>query len=375
MFKKFLKKLKNKLKKSKQVNEIKEQMFFSHLNLLLKSEEREKINLEAEGKAVISICWENIKYLFPHLSISTVDNNIIPQYIFLWGIGYNKFADKALQLAITLNLPVYIVEDGFLKSADTWCNWSADKKYRNGVSFTIDSKGVYFDATRATDLENLLNDKNLILTQEQLNRARTCIDLIVKNHLTKYNHQPIFTPEIGKNVKKVLVVDQSYGDFSILKGLANEETFNQMLEAAIKENPDADIIVKTHPDTLAGGRSGYFSHLQPHDNIYLQSEPINPISLLQYVDKVYVVSTQLGFEALLCNKEVHVFGMPFYAGWGVTHDRQKCIRRTNKRSVEELFYITYILYSFWVNPEKKQQCEIEDAMEYLLKLRKEYLWK
>jgi capsular polysaccharide export protein len=64
--------------------------------------------------------------------------------------------------------------------------------------------------------------------------------------------------------------------------------------------------------------------------------------------------------------------MPFYAGWGLTHDRQQCERRTNKRSLEELFYITYIMYSFYVNPDTGKQCEIEEAMEWLLKERNIY---
>jgi capsular polysaccharide export protein len=29
----------------------------------------------------------------------------------------------------------------------------------------------------------------------------------------------------------------------------------------------------------------------------------------------------MGFEALLWGRPVHCFGMPFYAGWGLTHDR------------------------------------------------------
>jgi capsular polysaccharide export protein len=91
------------------------------------------------------------------------------------------------------------------------------------------------------------------------------------------------------------------------------------------------------------------------------------------VDKVYVCSTQFGFEALMCGKEVHVFGMPFYAGWGLTKDRQTCERRTNIRSLEEIFYIAYIMYSYYVNPEKKCRCEIEEAMDYLLNLREEYM--
>lgn len=102
------------------------------------------------------------------------------------------------------------------------------------------------------------------------------------------------------------------------------------------------------------------------------SEEINPVSLLEIVDKVYVVTSQLGFEALMMGKEVHVFGAPFYAGYGLTIDYQKCERRTNKRSLEEMFYITYINYSYYVNPEKGERCEIEEAIDYLIKLRKEY---
>ena len=151
-----------------------------------------------------------------------------------------------------------------------------------------------------------------------------------------------------------------------------------MLECAIKENPDADIIIKTHPDTIAHGSSrkvGYYTGIKRHNNIYPMTKPINPISLIKYADKVYVCTTQLGFEALMCGKEVHVFGMPFYAGWGLTQDRQKCERRTNTRTLEEVFYIAYIMCSYYVNPDKKCRCEIEEAMDYLLKLREEYFHK
>jgi len=54
-------------------------------------------------------------------------------------------------------------------------------------------------------------------------------------------------------------------------------------------------------------------------------------------------------------------GMPFYAGWGCSNDRQKCSGRTNKRSLEEIFYIAYIMYSHYINPDKKCRCEIEEA--------------
>ena len=147
----------------------------------------------------------------------------------------------------------------------------------------------------------------------------------------------------------------------------------QVRDQLQKENPDADIIVKTHPDTMTGNRGGYFTGLVPHDNIYTQTEPINPISLIKYVDKVYVCTTQFGFEALMCGKDVRVFGMPFYANWGLTQDELTCERRTNTRTLEEVFYLAYIAYSHYVHPETKQIIEIEEAMDYLLQLRDEYM--
>lgn len=299
----------------------------------------------------------------------------IDDVYFCWEIRPTNEHINIINYALNVNKKVIFVGDSFLRSINTFADKQALPKYQKGISFTLDDLTSYFDATRPSRLEQMLNDKNLILNEEQLFRARKCIDKIVSTHLTKYNSQPIYEPKIGRDgVKKVLVVDQSYNDMSILKGMANDKTFEKMLDSAILENPDADIIVKTHPDIIAakGRKKGYYSGLKEHDNIYLMTDAINPISLIKYCDKVYVCSTQLGFESLMCGKETHVFGMPFYAGWGLTHDRQKCDRRTNTRSLEELFYIAYIMYSYYVNPRTNSRCEIEEAMDYLLNLRDEY---
>lgn len=317
---------------------------------------------------------ENLNYLFSSenkLNFIEKEDNIADLY-FLWGTQSYFGQLNTIKNALFSNKPVLIAEGGFLNSIETQACKQEYNKYHKGISFVFDVSTMYYDARNISTLEKMLNDKNLIITDEQKSRARKCINKIIENHLTKYNQQPIFKPQIGrKNAKKVLVVDQSYGDMSILKGLATDETFNLMLKAAIEDNPDADIIVKTHPDTMAGA-GGYYKNLIPHDNIYTLTEPINPISLIKYVDKVYVCTTQFGFEALMCNKEVYTFGMPFYAGWGLTNDYLKNERRTNKRTLEEIFYITYIMYSYYVNPDKKSRCEIEEAMDYLLNLRKEY---
>lgn len=318
-----------------------------------------------------------IDYLFPNLEGTfnrDDEREKNPNFFYMCGIATWPNHVHTISESLKTGGPVYIIEDCFLRSifSHVYAGKVA-KKYYKSIGFTIDDITHYVDATLPSRLELMLNDKNLIITEEQKIRARKCIDKIIKNKLSKYNNQPIFEPKIGREgVSKVLVVDQSFGDWSILKGRGSEEIFNHMLIKAITENPDADIIVKTHPDTISGARSGYYSNLRQYENIYPMTEPINPISLLEYCDKVYVCTTQFGLEALMCNKEVHVFGMPFYAGWGLTKDEQNCERRTNTRTLEELFYIAYIMYSHYVSPETKSSCEIEDAIDYLLKLREEY---
>ena len=316
-----------------------------------------------------------IEYLFPKLQ-GTFDKNKprekFPNFFYICGIAGRNNHSITISEALKVGKSVYIFEDAFLRSIFSHV-YKEKPKYQYSIGFTIDDLTHYVDATMPSRLEQMLNDKNLVITDKQKQRARNCMKKILETHLSKYNNQPIYTPQIGRcGVPKVLVVDQSYGDWSITKGCGSEEIFKLMLEKAINDNPNADIIVKTHPDSMVGTRKGYYSNLKPHNNVYTMTDPINPISLIKYCDKVYVCTTQLGLEALICGKEVHTFGIPFYSGWGLTIDYQTCERRKNKRTLEELFYIAYIMYSHYVNPETKSKCEIEDAMEYLLKVRQEY---
>lgn len=318
-----------------------------------------------------------IEYLFPNCK-GTFNNKLpleqYPNFFYTCGISGSREHTYILANAAMLNEKVYVIEDSFFRSIFSHVyNGKVDEKYYKSLGFTIDDITHYIDASSPSRLEKMLNDKNLIISDEQKERARKCINRILETNLSKYNNQPMYTPDIGrKNVPKILVVDQAYADWSIKKGAASDETFEIMLDKAIKENPDADIIVKTHPDTMSGERKGYYDKLVEHDNIYKMTDPINPLSLVKYCDKVYVCTTQLGLEALMCGKEVHTFGLPFYAGWGLTIDYQKCERRTNTRTLEELFYIAYIMYSHFVNPDKKCRCEVEEAMEYLINLRDTY---
>lgn len=327
------------------------------------------------GRAVYRAEYPIVRAVLPDVSfgMSPAEVGGKPDWCLLW--GNNAFYRNAATLAdaIRTGAKIVICEDGFLRSADTWANHDAPPRFRHGCSLVLDALGCYCDATRESTVERLLNDPSLVVTEKQRVEARRLIGRIVGEKLTKYNHQPLVAAPVGRpGVRKVLVVDQSYGDYAVRKGWADDSTFARMLADAERDNPGADVLVKTHPDTMTGRRKGYYDGLKEHGNVVRVTAPVNPYALLEQVDEVYVCSTQFGFEALMAGKKVHVYGMPFYAGWGVTDDRQRNPRRTNRRSLEEIFYIFYVLYTHWYNPDTGKVCSIDEAMDWLIGIRSEY---
>lgn len=282
---------------------------------------------------------------------------------FVAGWGLKPSATKAIQFAKENALHYLRLEDGFLRSVGLGVDGSPP------LSICVDDIGIYYDATKPSRLENILNSDEWI-TDELLEKARKAMTLIKENYLSKYNHAPhinryTISTNTDDNRLNVLIVDQTYGDMSISLGLANKEQFEIMYETAKVENPNANLYIKTHPDVISGKKQGNITDLELSDNTLLISEDCNPLSLIEKVDKVYVVTSQFGFEALMLGKEVHCFGMPFYAGWGITNDRLEIDRRIKRRTVEEVFAAAYMLYPRYINPITGNPGTIFDVIEYL----------
>jgi capsular polysaccharide export protein len=97
---------------------------------------------------------------------------------------------------------------------------------------------------------------------------------------------------------------------------------------------------------------------------------VNPWSLIELVDTVYVVTSQFGLEALMAGKRVVCFGVPFYAGWGLTDDRQPMERRQARPTIEQLFAAVYFDYSRYISPETKREVSFEDAVAWIDRQRR-----
>jgi capsular polysaccharide export protein len=280
------------------------------------------------------------------------------------GWGRRRSTIISRNYAALLSLNFIALEDGFLRSFGIG-------KHHPPLSIVVDDIGIYYDCTRPSALEQLLSsDLDLLAGNNiQIQQAKA---LIQKNKLSKYNHAPLLDEAIicNKGAERILIIDQTKGDMSVALGGATADTFIAMLAAARAENPKASIYIKTHPEVSFGTKRGYLTHIKDDERTFVLRNAINPLSLIEKMDKVYVVSSGMGFETLLVGKPVAVFGMPWYAGWGVTDDRQVCTRRNRTRSVDELFAAAYFHYTRYLNPVTHERGEIFDVIDWLINQKK-----
>jgi capsular polysaccharide export protein len=321
----------------------------------IKNESSGKIGILSKGIQAIP----NLQSFFKGEVVFNPSEHV-EELSYIAGWGMKPSAQKALALSKKYNIPYLALEDGFLRSIGLGVDGAPP------FSICFDDVGIYYDATRPSRLENILNNTGWE-SEKLLKDAEKAMELIRNHYLSKYNHAPMINPDIFKNngKERVLVVDQTLGDMSISLGLADQNRFKEMYLKAKQDNPNADIYLKTHPDVISGKKVGNLTAKDVDDNAIFIYDDCNPLSLLEHVDKVYVVTSQLGFEALLLGKEVHCFGMPFYAGWGLTIDQLKLERRRRNRTLTEVFAAAYLIYPRYINPETGLPGTIFDVIEYL----------
>lgn len=298
---------------------------------------------------------------FYTISLYKKNSKINKDDLFL-GWGRKKSGLKAINLAKKYKAKFILLEDGFIRSLNLGVE--------NSPSFSMvkDDIGIYYDATAPSKLENLLNTYEF--KDEEIKQAKKAIELIKKYKISKYNNNlDIPDDYFQKDEKRVLIITQTANDASLEFGLAKGFKTVDMIKDAIKENPKSTIYIKIHPDVLSGKKQSDLDLNSLPKECILITENFNPIALLEFFDKVYTKTSGMGFEALMQECECICYGMPFYAGWGLTKDKLECKRRMQKRSLEEVFYAAYILYSEYFNPYLNQKSNIFDTIQTLAKYK------
>ncbi len=270
--------------------------------------------------------------------------------------GHSPYAHRGETMAAKHGAPIVRIEDAFLRSLRT------GREGEPPLGLIVDQRGIYFDASKPSDLEHLLSTHALDDTA-LLNRARNCAEWIRLSHLSKYN---AFDCENSvPDAPYVLVIDQTKGDASIRLGGGSDDLFREMLVFAQLEHPGTKIVIKTHPETAAGQRAGHFGPEDANDRVQVLTDPVSPWTLMEGAVGVYTVSSTMGFEAIMAGHKPRVFGQPFYAGWGLTQDENPVPRRTRGLTRAQLFAGAMLLYPTWYDPYRDCLCELEDVLATL----------
>ena len=247
------------------------------------------------------------------------------------------------------------------------------------MSLVFDKKSIHYDYSKPSDLEELLQTR--VFNNEELNRANQLIKQIKIKNISKYNlrTERVFLHKKKSPKQKItIVLGQVETDYSIVYGVPNNtiKKTNYALVCKVREDyPNDYIIYKPHPDLEHGLRSKGLEEVfikNIADSIAYKTAIKD---LFEISDRVAVFTSLGGFEALIRNIPVACYGLPFYAGWGLTEDKiiNKLIkkRRTRKLSLEELVYVAIIEYPYYFSLKFNCHTEIEDIINEIYLNRNE----
>lgn len=274
-----------------------------------------------------------------------------------WGQKSGRYAKRMAQ---NRNARMLLLEDGFLRSYN---------RHDRTLAIALDDLGIYYDAYAPSRLETLIPT---ILNKDEEKRISAILSRWKELRLSKYNAGSEYEGPLPDDY--VLVIDQVRNDASIHFGMADAQSFQTMLETACKENPNSQILVKMHPDIYTRSKSGHYdvSELSSRKNIKAIAQGCLPSRLIENAKKIYTVTSQIGFEALIWEKPVRCFGMPFYAGWGLTEDFLPAPKRRQTVSFTQLAMASLVFYPRYLNLRSGGICEIERAIDYLAELKQKF---
>ncbi len=249
------------------------------------------------------------------------------------------------------------VEDGFIRSIGLGADFTPP------ASVTLDTRGLYFDPARPSDLEVILAAHPF--PPDLCRRAAALADLMIHRKITKYAAEDTVALSRPAGKKVIFVPGQVEDDRSIICGGAKIRHNLALLSEVRSSNPDAFILYKPHPDVDAGHRVGVI----PDEEILRYADRLErgtpTTALLSIADEVHVITSLVGFEALLRQKKTVVYGRPFYAGWGLTEDMAPIERRTRRLSREALIAGTLILFPRYLDPVTMLACPPEILIDRL----------
>jgi capsular polysaccharide export protein len=264
------------------------------------------------------------------------------------GWGRRPSGRRAARIARRTGARLLLAEDGFLRSA---------QRTDPALSILLDDLGIHYDAAAPSRLEVLI-----AAAEGDPTRARRLLRAWREGGLSRIAGLPPCTTPLPP--RYVLVLDQLVGDASVPGGLAHPGSFDRMLQAARLEFPGLPVVLKSHPDTALRGRRSHFDAARV-PRVVSVTEACDPAPLLTGAEAVYTVTSLGGFEALLHGRPVRTFGMPFYAGWGLTGDDLAAPPRRGAATLEALVHAALVDYPRYLDPTTGTPTTVEATIARL----------
>nr|MDT0251715.1 capsular polysaccharide biosynthesis protein [Endozoicomonas sp.] len=214
------------------------------------------------------------------------------------------------------------------------------------------------------------------VSTEQCVRGRNLQEALLRQRISKYNlggqARDIFAGATPGQ-RRILVTGQVDSDASLRYGspevFRNIDLLCRVRQWLDSEKIDAHVVYKPHPDVIQAGRQG---HVAASEALKFADSIVTDVDIfdcLTQCDELHVMTSQAGFEALLQDKTVHCWGMPFYAGWGLTQDHMICDRRQRHRNLAELVYLALCEYPRYVHWQTRRFTTPERVVAELARQR------
>ena len=305
------------------------------------------------------------------------------QPLLVWGLAKRQQVQNKLQRKLEkqphLSLPsIYCMEDGFIRSNGLGATLLAP------LSVVIDKQGIYYDATQPSDLETLLRHCQALNPQQSV-RVQQLQDKLLNQRVSKYNvgaevdsannqHTSWMHEARVSGKRRLLIIGQVEDDLSVQYCGSTIKTNSGLIERVCQDNPEAYLIYKPHPDVEAGLRAGKVNAEFLQQVSAVAYDTAMP-DCLECVDEVHTISSLTGFEALLRGLDVTCYGLPFYAGWGLTADIDAQLspkadylerrKRDTALTLEQLLYCALIRYPLYRLPNGYGLAQVEQVIDYL----------
>ena len=118
----------------------------------------------------------------------------------------------------------------------------------------------FLEIKRYTLLDRLLLKSGTFYGWGRKKSGFRAMGLIVEHNISKYNNDSNEIPNqvwndgvgVENDAERVLVIAQTQGDASLKYGMLDDYSTDDMINAALSENPNATVYLKMHPDVLSG---------------------------------------------------------------------------------------------------------------------------